>query len=438
MSKSFFEQHPVATGLLVFCVALALRFFYFVTLENLAPYRGDSFYYIHYANNLLEHGVFSKEISDSPTPDSYWAPGYPSFLAICLKISELVRIPFYTFIMFMQAFLGAVIITLTFSIGRFFIPTQYAFIAALLTAFSPHLMTLGGEILSETLFCFLLLAGIYFYLLHLHRGSKIWACIAGIIFGCAYLTNPVVLVFPAFLILRYLIKLPQKKSKENVAQIAIFMACFMMIISLWMIRDFVSVPESQKATSDRAFENLVIGSHSNFHAIWRNDPRDPNNPADIDQYKYKDDHLGFYKELGGRIVSEPLHYAHWYFIQKPLDLWGWKIFVGRGGIFVSSPNATLYDKSAVASASLKVMERIHYWLFLLALIFFFFAFKESDASRKEVVLVLYISLISISAVYVALHADARYSVPMRPEMYLCAVYAIYKIVEKYKHWRMRP
>jgi len=124
-------------------------------------------------------------------------------------------------------------------------------------------------------------------------------------------------------------------------------------------------------------------------------------------------------------------------IQKPLDLWGWKIFVGRGGIFVSAPNSTLYDKSTVASVSLVIMKNIHYWLFGLALVGFIFALKEPPSLNKESVLVLYIALISISAVYVALHADARYSVPLRPEMYLCAVYTIYKLVDLVKKRQLK-
>lgn len=430
MKNSFFESRSIATGWIVFTVALALRFFYGITLENLDPYRGDSFYYIQYVNNLLEHGVFSKEISENPVPDSYWAPGYPFFLALCLKISELIGVHFYPFIIFMQAVLGAVIITLTFAVARVFLSATYAFLAASLTAFSPHLMTLGGDILSEILFCVLLLSGIYFYLLYIKKNTKFLAFVAGVIFGCAYLTNPVALVFPATLIFAHYVFSKKTSSGKSVAHIAIFIMCFMAVFLFWNVRNAVSVPDNQKATSDRAFENLVIGAHSDFHRIWRNNPRDPKNPGDIDQARYKDDHLGFYKELGSRVVANPFHYLEWYFIQKPLDLWGWDILVGRGGIFVSSPNATLYDKSTLMNVSLTFMQKAHYWLFGLAIVGLFFLRKEGSSIKKDSVLVLYIGLISISAVYVVLHSDARYSVPLRPEMYLCATYTIYCIVEK--------
>lgn len=431
MDKSFFEHRPVLTGWIIFFTALALKFFYFITLENPLPYVGDSFYYIQYADNLLEHGVFSKDLSGNPMPDSYWAPGYPFFLAFCAQISELFDIQFFSFAMFMQAILAAAAVVLVFLVGRFLFSAIYALIAAILTAFSPHLMSLGGEVLSEILFCVLLLAAIYFYFLQLHKNhSWYWGGASGIFFGCAYLTNPVVLFVPLLLVFRFLFVVQCHPSlMSSLKRVSVLVLCFMTMVFAWSIRDLVSVPQNQMATSDRAFENLIIGAHSDFHNRFRENPRDPENPADRDIKKYKEDHVGFYRELTHRIANDPLHYAHWYFIQKPLDLWGWKIFVGRGGIFVSSPNATLYDKSAVVFASLTIMKSIHYWLFGLALIGFIFALREKKSLRKESVLVLYIGLVSISAIYVALHADARYSVPMRPEMYLCAMYAIHRIVK---------
>lgn len=414
----------------IFLASFALKIFYFMALNNLEPYRGDSFYYFQYAINLNEHNVFSKDRGDFPVPDSYWAPGYPFFLFLCLKISDFFQIYFYPCVMLSQAMLGGIIAALTFLTGRFFLPVSYSIVGALLTTFSPHLMTLGGEILSEVLLTAFLLAGVYLYILCLNRKqSFVWALLSGIVLGFAYLINPVILLAPILFLVRFFFvcRVPNL-GVPSLKVIGVSAIIFSVIVFAWLLRDLVNVPKNQLASSDRAFENLVIGSHSNFHQMWRNNPRDPTNPADLDMKKYKGDHIGFYRELTSRVSSEPFHYLNWYFIQKPLDLWGWNIFVGRGGIFVSAPNSTLYDKSAVASVSLVIMKSTHYWFFGLALIGLIFAIKESASLKKESVLVLYICLISVSAVYVALHADARYSIPMRPEFYLCSVYAIYKLI----------
>jgi hypothetical protein len=161
--------------------------------------------------------------------------------------------------------------------------------------------------------------------------------------------------------------------------------------------------------------------------VWRANPRDPENPFDIDNKKYKNNHSGFYSELFNRVKAEPLHYLHWYFIQKPLELWGWDILVGYGDIYVYRVDASLYHKSKLALVSLVLMKQIHFLLFAFALVGLFFVLREQNKNQKETILSLYLCLLCVSAVYVVLHTDARYSVPLRPEMYIAAVYGIWKI-----------
>jgi len=49
--------------------------------------RGDAKSYLFYAHNLLSHSTYSKDLQSPPVPDSYWAPGYPVFLASVLALS---------------------------------------------------------------------------------------------------------------------------------------------------------------------------------------------------------------------------------------------------------------------------------------------------------------------------------------------------------------
>jgi hypothetical protein len=143
--------------------------------------------------------------------------------------------------------------------------------------------------------------------------------------------------------------------------------------------------------------------------------------------QYKQDHSAFYRELARRIADEPVHYLHWYFIQKPLDLWGWKILVGDGDVYVFPVNSSIYQSSKIALVSLVIMKQLHFWLFGLAILGIFLALRDPDSRSREALFLNYALLIYTSAVFVVLHADARYSVPMRPEMYLCAIYAIQRI-----------
>jgi len=416
---------------IILVVCFFIRLLYVISLDISAPIRGDAYAYVQYAANIIEHGVFSKSDSPSPLPDSYWAPGYPFFLVLCSLLGTIIGVGFYPVALFFQALLSAATSALAFSTARLVMPRAAAFAVAILTIISPHLMTHTGYILSETLFTFLLMVAVFCYLKALKKQNSLWlAGVSGLAFGLAYMTNPVMLFVPViFALLFFIFSYLNKNTIKARKFVGVFLGLFLIFVCSWTIRDKVSVPKNQLSSSDRAFENLIIGAHSNFHDIWRANPRDPLNPYEIDYKKYKNDRSGFYTELGARIAEHPQHYFYWYLVKKPLELWGWDILVGYGDVYVYNVNSSLYQKSNVALVSLVIMKQLHYWLFASAILGLYFAVKEKDPIQRQTILSIYLCILCISAIYVVLHSDARYSVPLRPEMYLCSVYAIYKLID---------
>ncbi|RYG19139.1 MAG: hypothetical protein EOO07_07435 [Chitinophagaceae bacterium] len=118
---------------------------------------------------------------------------------------------------------------------------------------------------------------------------------------------------------------------------------------------------------------------------------------------------------------------NWYLIQKPLEFFGWNILAGEGDIYQYPVNSSIYNTSTFALISLVIMKQLHLWLVGAALLGLYFVVRQKNAARNEAILFVYIPLFYITAVYVLLHTDGRYSIPIRPEVYLCAVYAIAKI-----------
>lgn len=410
-----------------FIGAFSLRLVYALTLEMPIAIRGDGVHYVQYASNLIEHFTFSKDRSDNPIPDSYWAPGYPTFLALCMLIAKLLGLHFYIIAIFMQTILGGLIAAFSYKLGRMLFSYKGALLVGVLTALSPHLISHGAYILSETLLAFLLIISIYFYIKAINFRCK-YFFVSGLFFGLCYLINPVVLVVPFFLSLYSLFFYGEKK-------VIIFIVGFLSIVAVWSVRGLCI--DARASTSDRAFENLVIGSHSNYHDIWRANPRDKSNPYEVDMKKYRNDHISFYKELTSRVINDPTHYIQWYLVQKPLDLWGWNILVGQGDIYVYTVTGSLYSKSSLALASWAVMKNTHCIFVFFCLLGIFCLYKEEDRRIKESLISIYILLCSVSVVYILLHSDARYSVPMRPEMYVCAIYSIkvlWEVVRK-KHFK---
>lgn len=427
MGRATFNDSRI--GVVFLLLGALLRVIYVLSLEISEPIRGDAASYLLYALNLTEYGTFSRDRGVPPIPDSYWAPGYPTFLAVCFNFSSFFKLDFYYVVLIVQGMLGGAISWLTYTTGRNFLSKGYAVLAATLVVISPHLMSLSGYFLTETLLTLLLLAGIYFFYMARKREISVgWWFLSGAAFGSAYLTNPVVLLVP-FLFFASHICFSKEEKKDHILhnRSSIFLLVFIAFIVSWAVRDIISVPEDKGSTAGRAFDNLVIGSHKNYHETWRANPRDPSNPADIDINTYKDDQFGFITELTNRVVAAPGHYLSWYFFGKPAELWGWDILVGDGDIYVFPVDASLYHKSKVALVSLVLMKNTHHIWLSLAVIGCFFVFKERDKNLRFFVGSMYLCLISVSAIYVLLHTDGRYSIPLRPEMYLCAAYGLQKL-----------
>jgi 4-amino-4-deoxy-L-arabinose transferase-like glycosyltransferase len=416
-------------GLLLLLLGFALRLLYVINLDISIPIRGDAIAYMQYASNLIEYGVFSRGDSLSPLPDSYWAPGFPAFLAACILLSKIFNAEFYSLVLVLQAFLGGVAVVLTYATGRLFLSKLYSVIASIFVILSPHLVSFSGYFLSETLLSVLLLAGIFFFLkCVLYCQGSLLPILSGFFFGMAYLTNPVVFFVPLVLATLFLFAQTKNNKSKVFRFLVIVIFAYGAIVSAWAIRNYVNVPAGQGSDAGRAFENLIIGSHQNYHDIWRNNPRDPDNPADKDIALYKTNQAAFFPVLAERAAKKPFDYLNWYFIGKPMELWGWNILVGQGDIYVYPVNSTLYYTSKLALISLVIMKNIHYWLLAVAIIGLFLAIKDENLERRVIVVGIYSCLMVVSVVYIVLHTDGRYSVPLRPEMYLCAAYGLQLIV----------
>jgi len=424
-------------------LSLWIRVSYFHSTYIDKPMRGDAASYVQYALNLVNYGTFSKDReSVNPRPDAYWPPGYPALLATAMQMEKRFGISFYETTLYTQAVIGALIAVVTLLIGRLFLNHYAATLAALFVAFSPHLISLGGYLLTETLFSFALLLSIYVYLIAFRLKSGWLFLLSGLAFGLAYLVNPVVFFAPVLFagLTLYLYRHHQQNSMRTASRLVLpSLLAFFLIVGGWSARNLINVSDSALDGSERLFTNLVIGMHHDYHAIWRANPRDPNNPATVDERQLKGSYPALASMLIGRIGEAPLHFAHWYLVQKPIRLWDWNILTGQGDIYVYPVEYSLYDISNAALLSYAVMRSAHYWLFGFALLGLIFVYRQVKVSDPAVSapLFLYVSLVYVSAVYVVAQAEARYSIPMRPEMYLCAVYFLSELVRSMRERRLK-
>ncbi|MCB1842076.1 MAG: phospholipid carrier-dependent glycosyltransferase, partial [Halioglobus sp.] len=289
MHKGLPLVRPLHWLLLAFllCGGGLLRYAYMHGTEVIMPGgAGDAGYYLRYAGNLVQHGVFSKDNSQTPpTPDAFWAPGYPLFLATLIATAERVGTDPYLVVRSAQIALGTAAIGLTFGLALSCVPASWALLAAALVALSPQLISTEQYLLSETLTLFLLLASLLLYVQGMQRTSTPLLLAAGVGFAFTYMTNPVTLfIAPVAIGVTWFARRGDADDCPRVSRrnAALILGPLILAFSLWALRGAVSVPPEGPGAGSRLLTNLVQGMHPDFHARWRANPRDPENPAMVD------------------------------------------------------------------------------------------------------------------------------------------------------------
>lgn len=198
MQDSYQVIHSKRLTVLIVCLititALFLRVKYVEQTVIHAPIRTDAKQYVTYGYNIYSHGVFSKELSSEPSPDSLRSPGYPMLISLAFMIGG--KNFFYPITLYIQTIISSLLVPLTFLIGIHFLSRFWALLAATLVAISPHLISMTSYFLTETLFSFILLFSIITFYLSLKKGHLFYFILSGLLFGFTYLTNETALFLP--------------------------------------------------------------------------------------------------------------------------------------------------------------------------------------------------------------------------------------------------
>lgn len=428
--------------MLVFLLALMLRIHYQRLAGKDVLIVRDAKQYVDYADNLVHHGTFSKERTDSPRPDSYRSPGYPLLIAMTKTIAgdpDDLRL-----LLYIQALLSALLVLLTFYVGLFCMPPAAAMAAAVLVAFSPHLITIADCVLTETLFSFLLLAAAGCLLMAIRNASYLLHGISAVLFGAAYMTNEAALFLP-FLLIPVVHRFHGKHQTEQPRKMTLrALATFLLIFSLfpfaWAIRNQVSVPEGAPKGSQRAVVTMSHGAYPGFvykNPLYQRFPyrEDPNQPEFGSSLSY------FFRILRARAQEEPLRYLQWYLVGKPYYLWRWDILQGVGDIYINPVDVSLFQASKFAAGIRSVMKGLHPLILVLALLTLPTVYLERRRAVKagDPSFFPFIPLsicVYFTALYMIFAPWPRYGIPLRPELYLCAVWTAFFLLRRL-HGRMR-
>ena len=250
-----------------------------------------------------------------------------------------------------------------------------------------------------------------------------WFVISGFLFGCSYLVNQTVFLLPWMLSLVILYRL----GKAVISRLIVFLLAFTVLWGGWAVRNSLNVPPHGNTATKRLLANLTHGSYPGF--IYK-DPQFKYYPyrEDPEQPEYKQSFSNFSRIFWKRFREKPVRYISWYFLEKPYYLWSWDILQGQGDVYIYQISQSLYTRSQSANLTKIIMKILHSFLHIIVIIgsiaVIFRLRTQTDGSLEKGSLLIFLILFYFTAIYVVAAPWPRYSIPLRPQFYLFAVWTI--------------
>jgi len=215
--------------LIIFLIAVMLRFFYILLFPQAPVNKSDAVRYINCAENILNGNGFVAN-------KRYFhiAPSFPILMSSIFfffgKNYQIIRL--------FQAVLSSLIAFFIYKIGDRIYNKKTGLIAASIVAVYPYFIYYSGLILTETLAILFLTISIYLLFDLLHGvNSSLKYLIAGIIFGITSLTKSTLFYLLVLLIL-FLIFIKININKQSIRKLILLVVGFLSILLPWMVRNY--------------------------------------------------------------------------------------------------------------------------------------------------------------------------------------------------------
>jgi hypothetical protein len=416
-------------------LALFVRLVYVRTAIVDHPLRGDTLQYFAYALNLIDHHTFSlAQPGQMPVPDSFRDPAYPSLLALLVLTAGREQV-FYLTTLDVQCVLSAATVGIYALLVRRWSGMVAAVVVGCGLAVWPHMISMSGYVLSETLLGFLFACALISLQSACDRNSPLVGAGAGLLFAAAALTNAVLTpLVPIFAFIA-----AWRDPVRRGLWIAI-MVTATVPSAAWVIRSATLPPE--QTASGRMSMNFAQGSWPEYHVVWN--PAMMGNPAakavldviDSDTQRMTSNPREGLTAILDRLESRPGHYLLWY-LSKPVELWGWSIGIGAGDLYpFPTFNSPLSGTGPLGVTSL-VMSGLNPFLLVFAVVGIL-AIVASPRRQPPALLLAAWSVVFVTAVFALLQSDARYSTPYRGAEWALAAIGVTTVIRRTRFGGFRP
>ena len=288
--------------------------------------------------------------------------------------------------------------------------------------------------LTETLFCLLLVISGWLLSVFFSRPSLGLAAAGGLVLGAATLVKPGLQYFPLVLGAIFIFRYGQRKGFYF---FGVLLIGFALILSPWVIRNLKTFHYISDDTLKINFlhhgmypEFKYQGLQKTYGFPYLYDPRSEEISKNTESVL---------KEIARRFRHEPTQHLKWYLIRKPSVFWSWNMIQGRGDVFVYSINKTPYRSNTFFIWTHRLLYWLHWPLVLLcavgSLIVWLPGLKKMYP-ENSIYVARFISalLLYFTAIHLIGAPYPRYSVPLRPFLYGMAVFCLHIFYTAVNRW----
>ncbi len=228
-------------------------------VENKVIVTSDAVGYETLAENILHYRTFAGTYDTASIPansnqlqpgyliltyDTFREPGYPAFLALVYFMVGIK--PFVA--IFLQLFLNVISVVLIYKITKLlFENSVVATLAGLIFAFDIHSIYMANVLYTDTLFVFLFLVSVYYFLSGLLSKKLFKFILSAIFLGLATLTRPVSLFYP--LVLAFVLVLYYRKSIGMIVKVLpLYFVIVNSLAGTWALRNHLTYGRWQLTT----------------------------------------------------------------------------------------------------------------------------------------------------------------------------------------------
>jgi hypothetical protein len=412
----------------------------------LVPIRGDALDYYQSAYNLTHHGVYSRSLDHigdraiEVVPDAYRFPGLPLIISAFMMWPQheqilnrvlSVNLPPDTAtlvcVLLVNVALGIATVILSFLTAWMILPLPIAIAVGLLTACSPHLISMTTYMLTETPAAFFAILPLAIAAVKLSENAKIqnsrYLFVAlGACVGCLSLFRPVFLAFSPLISIAFL-RRPDKWRALIFSSLGAAL-----IVAPWFIRNLLDVPTGG---SSQAATVILEGSYRGY--FFSGDPSTfpfGGSSHDPSFHVLQKSLVSTLEAVVQKITLDPFGMMKWYFIEKPIYLFQWGDIDGIGDIFVYPLVRTPFNDRIAFETVHLIFERSHIVILTLAFLGciapWIPAVTKIISSKTQTVLrMASLMLIFLYFIHLPFFSTARHAVPLYPTIFLLAVSAVY-------------